>query len=195
MISHKHKFIYTRVAKTASSTIVHLLQKSVEDMETLDTDDWVYDKNHVPLWYLKKNIPEKEFNLYFKFGFVRNPWDRLVSAYHYSVKWYAINDAQKLNLKKFDNFSSWLREMHTGFNKYGSQWSYVRGCDFVGKTENLQEDFNIICDKIGIPQQHLPHKNKTKHKHYTEYYDDETQKIVTTTFLKDIEQFGYKFGE
>jgi len=194
MISHKHKFIYTRVAKTASSTIVHLLQKSVEDLERLATDDWVHDKNHVPLWHLKKNIPEKEFNLYFKFGFVRNPWDRLVSAYHYSVKWFAINDAQKLNLKKFDNFSSWLREMYTGFNKYGSQWSYVRGCDFVGKTENLQEDFNIICDKIGIPQQHLPHKNKTNHKHYTEYYDDETREIVAEKYAKDIEYFGYEFN-
>ena len=142
---------------------------------------------------------------YFVFSFVRNPWDRLVSQFFYLHK--TNNTGAILRYKKFDkNTINFLTHPFIDFGsdiprRYMSFYDHLKNVEgkinlnFIGKMENFQKDLNTICDKIGIPKQELPHKNKTKHKHYTEYYDDETREIVAEKYAKDIEYFGYEFGE
>lgn len=197
MICNKRKFIYIRVAKTGSSSIVNYFfpKKKSEHWKTrqyrINTKikNWEnFDFNHYPLHKVKEVISKEKYNTYFKFAFVRNPYERCVSAWKYEIKM-GYTPSEK-NLLEF------VRGLNpTDFNsKYLNQYDFVNGCDFIGKYENLQEDFYTICDKIGIPRQQLPHVNKTKHKHYTEYYDEETCQIVAEKYKKDIEYFGYKFG-
>jgi hypothetical protein len=70
-----------------------------------------------------------------------------------------------------------------------------RVIDFVGRFENLQNDFDAVCDTIGVPRQQLLNSNHIQRKRYTEYYDEETREIVAKHHARDIEYFGYKFGE
>ena len=141
---------------------------------------------------------ERDVGDYFRFTFCRNPYDRVVSNYTMVTKWVKqkrvlsefISDPEKLTFKEFCKFIC-IKDNH----HWQTQLSYVEGhkLDFVGRVENFKEDFNIVCDKAGIPRQEPPRKNKSWHKHYTEYYDDETRKIVEEKYAKDIEYFGYEF--
>ena len=140
---------------------------------------------------------------YFKFAFCRNPWDIKVSKYFFGRqeaekgrKWAVGNKSLQ---KPFKDFVSKLENWGGSFRGHQHEWVLNEegklGLDFVGKSENLQQDFNYVCEKIGLPQMELPHSNKSKHKHYTEYYDDEAREILAKTYAKDIEYFNYGFGE
>ncbi|MBN86700.1 MAG: hypothetical protein CL885_04180 [Dehalococcoidia bacterium] len=141
------------------------------------------------------------------FCFARNPWDRVVS-YFFHLKKYRIMDRDVLFIDFLralnNNFEVWIyfrksyeryeHHRRSAYKMILPSYKWVQEGTLIGKFENLQEDFNAICDKIGIERKTLPHIGKTKHKHYAEYYNDETREIVGKKYAKDIEYFGYEFG-
>jgi chondroitin 4-sulfotransferase 11 len=185
MVSHKGKFIFVHIPKCAGTSIIERIGLSNSP------------PCHAPITFHPKNIRDA----YFKFTFVRNPWDRFVSAYFYLKNGGNGTAPQDLRsqkrINKYESFSDFIKcDNFFTMEHFKSCSSYLNGpIDFIGKVENLQEDFNIVCDKIGIPRQKLPKKNQTKHKHYTEYYNDESREYVWKKFAPDIKHFGYKFGE
>ncbi len=66
--------------------------------------------------------------------------------------------------------------------------------DFVGKYENLVDDFHHVCQTIGLPKLDLIHYGGTKHKPYQDSYNERMKKIVYEHSSLDIERFGYSFG-
>lgn len=193
--SKESNYVYFQIAKNATRTIINYLNKNTKV-------DFGF-----PL-YLNKdagyNKPyESEYDDYFKFTIVRNPWDRFLSFYQDKVR----NNLQQLSQNDQEIFSDLTfkdsvfklttKDLEQCDLHYRLQTKMfpIDNIDFIGKFENLQEDFGIVCNKIGIPHQKFPQKNKSKHKHYTEYYDDETKEIVAEKYAKDIECFGYEFGK
>jgi chondroitin 4-sulfotransferase 11 len=221
MISHKHKFIFLEYSKTGTTTIEEGLEKYCETKTNHKTDSfyWKHARPKTIKELFEKENKKDEWKNYFKFTFTRNPFDRMVSLWNYMHKslemyknkceeegldwkpdhYHWIENCQKVT-SKCKTFKEYVKYTAYGSLGINSVFAYAfdedeKFVDFIGRFENLQEDFDIVCDKIGIPQQQLPHKNKTKHKHYTVYYDDETREIVAKKYAKDIEHFGYKFGE
>jgi hypothetical protein len=203
MISHKHKFIFVHIPKNAGSSMEICLGGYKDEKKLWGTEKGVV-LQHLTACELQEKIGDQVFNDYFKFSFVRNPFSKCLSEYFWEKTYLNeslnFNDWVKLKLGDLINHSennTKIRRQKHNLEQYKFIYDALDNClvDFVGRFENLQQDFNTICDKIGIPRQQLPHKLKSKHKHYTEYYDDETKQIVAEKYAKDIEYFGYEFGE
>jgi len=65
--------------------------------------------------------------------------------------------------------------------------------DFVGKLENLDKDWQTVCQRIRIPEQVLPVKNVTQHVAYQDYFDTDSVELVGKYWAREIELFGYRF--
>ena len=103
---------------------------------------------------------------------------------------------------KFIKQKPWLRNFEKEEKRQRAAWVEKNTLpetghlyDYVGKSHRMQEDMDIICKKIGMPEVEIPHVNKSSHKHYTEYYDDETRKLVADYYKEDIDMFNFKFGK
>ncbi|MEA5532394.1 sulfotransferase family 2 domain-containing protein [Crocosphaera sp. XPORK-15E] len=63
--------------------------------------------------------------------------------------------------------------------------------DFVGRYENLREDFHTVCEKIGLPKLDLIHHGVTIHRPYYRLYTNKMKEIVYNHSSLDMERFGY----
>ena len=154
-IDHDKKLVFIHISRTGGSSIKTTLN--------------LHDKQYNEHYHLDSSYIPNECKDYFKFAFVRNPFDRFVSLYHYRPKGLS--------------FSDWLDNITL---KYVQQVDYgLDKLDFVGRFENLQEDFNKHFDgELGF-------HNLTKHKHYLEYYDESTIEKVKLLAKDDLERFQY----
>lgn len=199
IVDHGRKLMFVHVPKTGGQSICAALGGKTADVST-----------HAPLFaYDNPN--------YFRFGFMRNPWDRMVSLYSFLCqKTFKKSDNFKQPEVRAAGFKRWLMEhefyMQEDYLPNGECWVvggndtqvlppmqrrsqmfWLDGCDFIGQMESLSDDFREICKMANIKAKSLPHRNKTSHKHYQEYYDDESRDFVDCHFKKDIILGGYSF--
>jgi hypothetical protein len=150
----------------------------------------------------------EEFNRYFKFTVVRNPFDRLVSAFLFMKKG-GINEKDKRwgerNLAPYADFDAFVkgwvnrRNIWSGLH-FRPQHSFIcikkdqPGLDFIGYLENLPADFDFICRKLQIQSSLIEaNRNLSRKKSYTDYYTDETRAIVAEAYADDLRILGYNF--
>ena len=153
--------------------------------------------------YLRTYGAEDESALgsYFKFAFVRNPFDRFVSEYFWRRERYLSGQTTTFNAKDIPSFEDFAintkkysqpREEHL-FPQY--QFIYDKDClqvDFVGKFESINEDFSYVCKRLGRTPPKLPHTQRTCHLNYKSYYSEKAKRSIYQRYKKDFLIFDYE---
>jgi hypothetical protein len=147
----------------------------------------------------------------FKFAFVRNPWDRLYSAYRFMRRGgWGEGDAlwAQAHLGAYESFSHFV-EVGLRIPRV-LQWLHFRPqmdflstlgtrrlqLDFLGYFENLEDDFRLVASRLGGSHSGLRHDNRSRQQadvSYQDAYSDETRKVVAAVYAEDIAMFGYDF--
>lgn len=208
MISHDKKFIFIHIPKTGGSSVYKALGGDrTEDPQYGYSKEMKLQRQHLTASELREYqfVSENEFGEYFKFCFVRNPWDLAVSEW----KW-RLDNFPFLSVSRYvkPTFKEFMRKVPTwrGFTGRGirrhlkPQYHFIHDqkdnliVDYVGRFENLSKDFKDICNKVGMSDLELPSINRSKRaKSYKEYYDEETFELVEKHYKIDIDFFGYEF--
>jgi len=161
--------------------------------------------------HILKHVRPSQLFKYWVVAFVRNPWDRLVSLFFYiSKETNPIHPYSKIKTNEYyakykGDFQLFIDDFAKGRvpyrNLYKPQVWHIRSTfhkqlpHFIGRFENLQKDFDYICNVTRIPNRKLPVTRTSKHKYYMDYYNERSIKIVEKIYKEDIEAFGYGPGE
>ncbi|WP_156427486.1 sulfotransferase family 2 domain-containing protein [Thiohalocapsa sp. ML1] len=207
MLSMRHQCIFVRVSKAAST--------SVQDAFKADTrpgDGGYFDIKHHTLDWYRANYPD-HFPHFYKFTFVRNPWDRIYSQYRFQ-RHVMIHKLPEMFAFAQCSFRDWLLQCADAYavpNRFlfgvdraifgrhltnQLDWVTLDGeiaVDFIGRFEHLDADFAKVCEALGAPLA-LPKHNVTPSSNdYRDAYDDETRALVAQWHARDIAHFGYTF--
>lgn len=198
MISLAKQFLFVHVPKTGGNSVQSILIRYSEDrITTNENQDGVERfgiesptapiRKHSLLKVYRESLAPDVFGGLFKFGTVRNPWERLVSNY-FSPYRGAVRWDRGAFLELVYGKPTPLMYLTLDGTADGPV-----GVDMIMRYENLAEDFVAACRKIGIPEEPLPRRNVSSRDHDSAYYDDELVEIVAERCAREIAMFGYRF--
>jgi hypothetical protein len=206
------KYFYVDIVKTAGTSIRSLLNANCCGMEHIGKHNFVWNKTwdwqQVPSLLTEYNkrfakdrqIYASNFVDYFKFTFVRNPWDRLVSLYFWGQQikpqppYINVSFAEFVLLldSRWDEYYRYFIDTKPMIDWVRNDQNQIP-LNFIGKFETLDKDWLLICNRMNFACVELWHTYKTKHLHYSTYYNKKIKEIVGKLYEEDVEQFKYTF--
>jgi hypothetical protein len=228
-ISHTHRFVFIHIPKTAGSSMLQAFHRDGTQWDFLNVNVWPrlfgvpygvelfrelrefnslvpitrFHEQHLPARVLRRLVPDDVWAGYFKFAFVRNPWDWVVSSYEYLRV--MLDQQPAVMAEEADiafivanvDFANYVRARpyfaaQPGILSYLTDASGALLVDFVGRVERAEEDIAFVAQKVGV-EVTLPRINVVPRPPYQEYYTPFTRDLVAREFAREIEMFGYEF--
>ena len=217
MISHHDKCVFVHVPKCAGQSIEMFFLARVglewetraplllrpNDVPALGPPRLAHLKAHE--YVEKKWMTPAQFDEYFKFAFVRNPWDRIASFYRF------LGFDRRCSFSRFvtRHLPGQIEKRHW-FLCPQAEYLYDKDdqllVDFVGRFESLAQDFASACQHMGMSNATLPHVNDSKRARpgvmrwitrpslpYRDMYNTHSQQVVASLYEADVEAFKYRF--
>jgi len=144
-------------------------------------------------------VSDQEIEKFFVFTLVRNPWDRMVSYYH----WLRVQrfEHEAVNIAKDTDFSTFLNHPYTlrsvGSEQYAQYVCDRRGtekCNLFVRLEYLKTDLEPLEHHLGFSLGRIEKTNQSDRDHdYHKYFDSDDANLVANMFSDDIQRFRYSF--
>jgi len=205
ILSHRHRFIFIKTLKTAGTSIEVALSQlcGPEDVVTKivpaeaghvpRNNEGFY--NHMPAREILARVGPELWNGYYKFTFERNPWDKVVSYFHWvralGHRFATFDEfvAVCLQTNRFPLLLPSARALYTVDGR--------EAVDRVGRYESLVDDLRDICAGLGMDFDgaltHAKGQFRPKGRPYADYYSAFSRDAVARAFRWEIERFGYRF--
>jgi hypothetical protein len=209
MISHRHKCIFVHIPKTGGSSVERVIWPGPRTEADLwgGTSAGGQMRNryqsgglqHLLAHQIRHAIGPAIFNAYFKFTIVRNPWDKVISQYHYmrgrpDLKTF-------IGLRDDAPLEAYLQRIaETPHVQWLPQTAFLQDesgrdlPDFIARFETLNADMQTIFARLGLPCRQLPHANASaRAPDHRPYFNAATRLQVARFYATDIERFKYRF--
>lgn len=206
IISHSSRYIFFAVPKTATHSVREVLRasKAEQDWEqqvlfgeqSIPIPQIASIKHgHITARQIKRVLPDVQWREYYKFAFVRNPYDRFVSVCAF---------LNRENVAYRGNELAWMkaamqRQQFLERVLVRPQWQQLcdengdLAIDEIGRYETLQQSMTTIVQHLGLPEVGLKHRNASQHEGWRNYYDAELKGLVSDFYQRDLEIFDYNF--
>ena len=183
--NHQYKFVFLQIPRTATRTMTRILSTACKQKMP------VLANRHTHFIPARDWLGATTWNSYFKFAFVRNPWDRHVSSYlmrrtrkaYTNLSFKVFIKTQKVNL----------------YHQYLLDENEKVAIDFIGKIEELDVGVNFILDKLTLPKVDIPNIGKSSNRtgNYISYYTENWMiEAVRDLYRPElIDYLGYRFGD
>jgi hypothetical protein len=205
IVSARHKFVFVAIPKTGTHAIRQALRAHLgpQDMEQVGLfvqkafpipELARLQHGHLSLVQLRPFMRAEDFASFFKFAFVRNPFDRFISYCAFMTR--AVGQFEADPKRVMRHYLANPPQQHILFQP---QHSFVTGADgalltdHVGRVEERQSSYDELARRIGIPPVRLEKVNASRRKHYRDYYDQPLIDGVAKLYARDLDLFGYEF--